>query len=195
MAGSGVIAFVVGDDAFVAIGIGDDRGIECGEVETGACRGARQMIAFVPALDAAVPQDRCDRLGEGKRAAFDLGRRAESGEAMDKGLLGGHLESGHVLYDRIGPRKAERDALMLRHARAVEHDIANEVRTGLLEEAGYADRERIDRPQVHGEIILFDELERLRQRQIAEGAAEGEEEVDRKCHLVPCSCAARRAGR
>ena len=88
------------------------------------------MIALVPAGDRAVPQHPRDRVNECQRAAFELCQRAEPGQAMDVGLMLGDLQRRQVLHDRVGAGKAERDVLVLRDARAIERDIAKELRVG-----------------------------------------------------------------
>src|SRR4051794_21666152 len=73
MARGGMVLLVTGDDPLVAIGIGGYRRIHRGEIE--ACGSGRhgEMVAFVPALDAAVPQHAADGIGKGERTPFELG--------------------------------------------------------------------------------------------------------------------------
>jgi hypothetical protein len=97
---------------------------------------------------------------------------------VDVGLVFGDLQGRHVLHNRIGAGKSERDVLVFGDAAAVEHDVARELRIGALEEAGHAYRERVDRAQVHRGVVVRDQFQRLRQREIAVGAAEGKKQID-----------------
>ena len=118
-------------------------------------------------------------------ARFRLRQRAEPGQAVNVGLMLGDLECRQVLHDRVGAGKAVGNVLALGDAARVERDVGEELRIGLLEEAGYPHGKRIDRAKVHRRVVIRDELERLRQRQIAVRAAEGKEEIDRECQGQP----------
>src|SRR5665213_4263824 len=140
------------------------------------------MIAFVPALDRAAPQHPADRIGKFKRAALKLRRGSKPRQAMNVGLVLGNVECRHVLHDRIGTGKAEWDVVVLGDTAGIEHDVTRELRIGALEEFGYAHRKRIDRAQDHLRIIVGDQLQRLRQRQIAVGTAKRKEQIDGQGH-------------
>jgi hypothetical protein len=51
-----------------------------------------------------------------------------------------------------------------------------------LKKPGTAHRERINRPQVHRDVVVGDQFHDARQRQVGIGAAEGIEEVDGQSH-------------
>ena len=174
----------VGCVAHAAQILGQRRFHKGGEIEAGGSRRLRQMIALVPALHRAVPQHAADRGGEGQRPSLKLGGGAEPGQAVDVGLVFGDVERRHVLDDRVRTRKAERYVLMFGDAAGIEHDIAGELRIGLLEEAGHAHRERIDWPQSNRDIEVGDHVQRLRQREVAVGTAEREEQVDPQGHAL-----------
>ena len=67
---------------------------------------------------------------EGQRAALELRQRAEPGQAVDVGLMLGDLQRRHVLHDRIGAGKAERDVFVFGDAAGVEHDVTRKLRIG-----------------------------------------------------------------
>jgi hypothetical protein len=98
---------------------------------------------------------------------------------MDVGLVLGDLERCHVLNDRVGAGKAERNVLVAGDTARIQYHVARELRIGALEKPGHPDRERIDRTQLHRHIIVGDHLHGLRQRQIAVGAAKRKEQIDR----------------
>src|SRR3546814_13493713 len=76
------------------------------------------------------------------------GRRLpETGEAIDIGLLRRDCARREILNDRVGARRAERDAVELRDADHVAHRVAQPVGVIALKKIGLADRERIDRAQ------------------------------------------------
>src|SRR5580692_995733 len=133
MTGSGVRLLVLDNDLLVAIGISLDGSVHRGKLETGGGSGARQMIALVPALDAAVPQYPTDGVGECKRTAFELRGGAEPRQAVNVRLVLRDIERGHVLQNRIGTRKAERNVLVFGDAARVEHDVTGKLRIGALE--------------------------------------------------------------
>ena len=64
----------------------------------------------------------------------------------------------HVLHNRIGARKSERNILVLCDAATVEHHVTRELRIGAFEEPGHAHCERIDRTQIDGGVTLGDEF-------------------------------------
>src|SRR6187399_236085 len=101
MAGGGVVLFVARNDPLIAIGIGDDSGVHRGEIETGSGRRVGEMIALVPAGDAAVPQYLADGAGKFQRAAIKLRGGAKARQAMDVGLVLGDIERRQVLDDRV----------------------------------------------------------------------------------------------
>jgi hypothetical protein len=67
---------------------------------------------------------------------------------------------------------------MFGDAAGIQHDVARELRVGALEESGHSHRQRIDRAQVHRDVIIGNHLPRLRQREIAVGTAEREEQIN-----------------
>ncbi len=173
-----MVLFVAGDDPLVAIGIGDDSGVHRGEIETGSGRRVGEMIALVPAGDAAVPQHLADRAGKFQRAAFELRGGAEARQAMDVGLVLGDLERRQVLHDRVRAWSAERNVRVLGDTGRIQRDVAQELRVGALEEAGHPHRKRIDRAQIDRHIVVGDHLHRSRQREIAVGTAKRKEQID-----------------
>ncbi len=172
MARSGVVGFVVRNHPLIAIGIGRYGRVHRGKVETSGGRGASEMIALVPATDAAVPQYPADRIDKSKRAPFKLRGGAEARQPVNVGLVLRDIERRHVLHDGVGAGKAERDVLVFRDAAGVEDHIAGELRIGAFEKSGYTDREWIHRPKLHRGVVVGDQLQRFRQREIAIGAAE-----------------------
>lgn len=72
MARCGMGLLIAGDDPLVSIGVGGDGGVQRGQIEARRGRGPGQMVALVPARDAAVPQHAADGMGERQRAAFGL---------------------------------------------------------------------------------------------------------------------------
>mgnify|MGYP006205057821 CR=1 FL=1 len=141
-------------------------------------RGAGEVVAEVPVLGAAPDQLR--RFVR-ERQAFAPARRglAQPGQAIDIGLLGGDLARHQVLRDRIGSRRAERNAVELRHPHHVAHGVAEPVGMVALEEIGLAYRERIDRTQVDRNVMARRERAVPGNTQVTVGRAEGPVEVDR----------------
>jgi hypothetical protein len=74
--------------------------------------------------------------------------------------------------------EAERDVLVLGDAAGIQHHVTGKLRIGALEEAGDAHRQRIDRAQIHRDVVIGDHLPRLRQREVAVGTAERKEQID-----------------
>src|SRR3546814_5265406 len=80
-------------------------------------------------------------------------RLPETGEAIDIGLLRRDCARREILNDRVGARRAERDAVELRDADHVAHRVAQPVGVIALKKIRLADRERIDRTQVDRDIM------------------------------------------
>src|SRR3546814_5877067 len=106
---------IAGDFIVERLGVARRLFIEFGEVEPGAARGVRQMVAQMPVLRAA--PDQLPRLmRKGETLAAPRRRLPETGEAMDIGLLRRDRARCEIRDERVGARRAERDAGELRTA-------------------------------------------------------------------------------
>src|SRR3546814_18125260 len=92
------------------LGIALRLGIEVGEVEPGAPRGAGEMVAEVPVARAA-PDKLGHLVAEGEALAAARGGTAAPGEAIAFGLLGGDLRHRAIITDRSGGARATREAV------------------------------------------------------------------------------------
>ena len=98
-------------------------------------------------------------------------------DAADIGLLGGDLACGGILHDRIGARRAEGNAVKLRHAHHVAQRIGQPVGMVALEEVGFADRQRPDGTHRDVEIVFLGHGAVPADRKIAVGRTEAEIEL------------------
>src|SRR3546814_3597983 len=132
---------IAGDFIVERLGLARRLRIEFGEVQPGAARGVRQMIAQMPVLRAA-PAELPRLMRKAEALAAPRRRLPETGEALDIGLLRRDCARREILNDRVGARRAERDAVELRDADHVAHRVAQPVGVIALNKIRLADRER-----------------------------------------------------
>src|SRR3546814_321172 len=109
-------------------------------------------------------------------------RLPETGEAIDIGLLRRDCARREILNDRVGARRAERDAVELRDADHVAHRVAQPVGVIALKKIGLADRERIDRAQADRHVVAGGELAITPDREIGVRRTKGPEKVGGQSH-------------
>jgi len=99
---------------------------------------------------------------------------------VDVGLLGGDFAGFHIHPDRVRQRPAEGNAQAFGDAVAVQRVIGAVERVGFIEEIRLAHGHRIDRADHDIDAVIAAEAEDAVERQVAIGAAEGPEKVERK---------------
>src|SRR3546814_14614017 len=100
---------MAGDFIVDRLGLARRLRIEFGEVQPGAARGVRQMIAQMPVLRAA-PDELPRLMRKAEALAAPRRRLLETGEAIDSGLLRRDCARREILNARVGARTDDRDA-------------------------------------------------------------------------------------
>ena len=167
---------VGGDFGVERVFLGGDLAIDLRRVEPRPFERGGEVVALVPVLLPAPDQLTC-LMREDETLAAPRSCLTHPRDAADIGLLGGDLARRGILHDRIGARRPEGNAVKLRHAHHVAQRIGQPVGMVAFEEIGFADRQRPDRAQRDGEIVVLRHGTVPADRKVAVGRTEAEIEL------------------
>ena len=136
-----------------------------------------QMVALLPVVGFAAPDQAADLVQKREPPPALGGDDAHAGQPVDVGLRLRVGPGGGVHIDRIGPRPADRQAQKRRLAPDIHHQIGGPQRVAGLEELRRSHRQRIDAAHPAAHIELGLQRRQARRDQVGVGRAERPEEI------------------
>ena len=182
MAAGALIGFVLLDRGVEPLHLARLHRVHLGQIAAGLGEGCRQVIAFMPAIDLARPDQVADR-AQHRQACPALGSQlAKPGQAVDVRLVQWIGPRGKVHQHRIRPRPAQRQPRKFGAAHTVAHQVAEPQRVRIGEEIRLAHRDRQHRAHVHNRIEIAFQLKQPGHDKVGIGAAKAPVEVNRVAH-------------
>ena len=175
------------DHRVETFGLGGLHRVQLGQIATGSGKGIGEVIALVPAIDLARPDQVADCAQYRQSLIPFRCQCSQPGQAVNVRLLFWIGPGGKIHRHRIEARPAQGHPGELCTADGVFEQITGPQRIGVGEEIGLAHRNRQHWADIDMRIPVPLQLHQPRRDQIGIGAAERPVEVDSVGHCAPIS--------